>query len=165
VRIETPTKVEGQEEKMSVWQEFRKWADDNNTAIRLLVWAVLLIWAVVATIAANLPAGTYQVKDVVHFPPQTTHLMSGKCKGKDPALFWQVTSSNPSQSAIYTTEATALKEENTQVGFSLTAMNAAGSSNPRRPDVDFTLTVTREKVQFPFLRDLLTSFKSKLIST
>jgi hypothetical protein len=149
---------------MGGWGRFRGWANDNDTAIRLLVWTVLLIWAIVATIIANLPVQTYQIKSTAHFPPQTAAPMSAKCNAKDDALYWQVTSSNPSESAIYTTAATPLMDGNIQIGFSLTAMNAAGSSNPRRPDVDFTLAVTCETVRFPFLRDLLKSFKSKFIS-
>jgi len=130
------------ERPMSVWDKCRDWIEKNDKAVKFLVWAVLLIWAGAATVIANLPTGTYTVTSIKHFPPQTTGTMNTRCRGWDTALSWRVISSNESASAIYTSKLTPQIENDTQVGFAVAVLNGAGSSNPKRPDVDVTMEVT-----------------------
>jgi hypothetical protein len=118
------------------------WIDRNDKRIRFLAWIGVGVWAVVATIIANVPAGTYTVTTDKVFPPQTTSPMTLSCKGRELAESWKIWSSNEKESAIYTSAQTPIMKDNIRVGYTLGVLNGAGSSNPRRPDVTVTFEVT-----------------------
>jgi hypothetical protein len=139
---------------MNVWADCRDWIERNDKAVRFLVWAALLLWAVAATIIANMPTRTYIVTSIKHFPPQTTDTMNARCRGKDTAQSWRVLSSNDAESAIYTSKLTPQIEDDTQVGYTVAVLNGAGSSNPRRPDVDVTMEVTCEVARSAIVRHI-----------
>jgi hypothetical protein len=122
-----------------------EWIDRNDKRIRFVAWVAVGLWALIATIVANVPPDTYVKTTVAHFPPQYAAPMELSCDGREKAESWSVSSSNPNQSAIYTGwDQIPVLRDNVRVGYRLNVLNGAGSSNPRRPDVDVTLAVTCE---------------------
>jgi hypothetical protein len=121
------------------------WIDRNDKRIRFVAWVAVGVWALIATIVANVPPDTHEITTKAHFPPQTASPMELSCSGHEKAESWSVSSSNPAESAIYTGwDQTPILRDNVRVGYRLNVLNGAGSSNPRRPDVDVTLALTCE---------------------
>ena len=117
------------------------WIDRNDSRIRFVVWVAVGFWALVATIVANVPPDTHEITTKAHFPPQTAAPMQLSCEGHELAESWSVASSNPPESAIYTSDQTPIMKDGVRIGWKLNVLNGAGANNPRRPDVDVTLTV------------------------
>lgn len=127
------------------YESLRQRIERNDKTVRFLVWAALGVWAATATIIANLPSSTYTLSMVKSFPPQSTGTMSIECRESDVAQDWVVNSSDEAESAIYTSKLTPKVVNGKRSGFSVAILNGAGSSSPRRPDVDVTLEVTCER--------------------
>jgi len=118
------------------------WIDKNDKRVRFLAWVAVGAWAVLATIVANVPPDTHIITTVRNFPPQTVASMELSCTGHELAESWSVTSSNPSESALYTSNQMPILKDGIRVGYRLNVLNGAGSSNPTRPPVDVTLALS-----------------------
>ncbi len=113
------------------------------------------VWAALATVVANVPADTHTITTVKNFPPQRAAPMELSCSNHELAESWSVTSSDPSESAIYTSNQTPIMRDNVRVGYRLGVFNGAGVSNPTRPPVDVTLTVSCQHEHSRVIRTLL----------
>src|SRR5262249_37539522 len=94
--------------------------------------------AIVATLVAIIPPDTYAVNTKVDFPPQHAAPMSLSCQGHELAESWSIASSNPAESAVYTSGQTPIIKDNVRVGYTIAVLNAAGV---QRPTVKVTLEV------------------------
>jgi hypothetical protein len=96
-----------------------EWIDKNDKRIRFVAWAAVGIWAVIATIVANVPPDTYNTSTQKIFPPQVASPMELSCSGHELAESWSIVSSNPAEAEIYTSSQTPIMKGNVRVGYQM----------------------------------------------
>jgi len=134
----------------------------NQDALKFLAWLAVGTWAVISTVVANLPTGSYLIVGTsLDVPPQVgAQTFSGRCLDHDTAVGWTILTTEPDRSAPYMRLPDPLKDGDIQVGYKMYVMNAAGV---QQPTARFTLQLTCQKAHTPVVEWLsrLVGIKAK----